>query len=432
MSTSTQQDAVEYDAASQDKMRWPVVCVLSLGMINAYFDRVCLTIALPVMIQTIDLSPTQQGIALGAFFWSYTFLQIPSGVWVDKIGVRRPYFYGNLLWGFASAATALTTGLWYLLVIRILLGIGESVVTPSSMRYIRMHFEEKQRGSAVGLYMTGTKLGPAFGLPLAAFLITTFNWQTMFLIMGFGGLVILIPWMLWVKKDDIAAISRSQREVLEKEKPADSKLQTVSTREILSSPVIWGVVIGTFCYMYFVYYGMTWMPQYFGQKFGMSIKDMGWYGGVAFGGMAVMIWVGGALADWFINRGYDPISVRKGFTILGFGFAATQTIGAYTSDTNLMLIIAVVSMWGLGFATANYWALTQTLIPGGSIAMVVGVQNTAANLAGIVSPTLTGWLIDQTGSFDVPIKTIGFWLLLGIVCYIFLVRRKYAPQPEQA
>lgn len=432
MSTSTQQDAVEHDAASQDKMRWPVVCVLSLGMINAYFDRVCLTIALPVMVKTIELSPTQQGIALGAFFWSYTFLQIPSGVWVDKIGVRRPYFYGNLLWGFASAATALTTGLWYLLVIRILLGIGESVVTPSSMRYIRMHFVEKQRGTAVGLYMTGTKLGPAFGMPLAGFLITTFNWQTMFLFMGFGGLVILIPWMLWVKKDDIAAISRSQREVLEKEKPADSKLQTVSTREILSSPVIWGVVFGTFCYMYFVYYGLTWMPQYFEQKFGMSIKDMSWYGGVAFGGMAVVIWIGGALADWFINRGYDPISVRKSFTILGFCFAATQTIGAYTSDTNLMLIFAVVSMWGLGFATANYWALTQTLIPGGSIAMVVGIQNTAANLAGIVSPTLTGWLIDQTGSFDVPIKTIGFWLLLGIVCYIFLVRRKYAPQPEQS
>ena len=432
MSTSTQQDAVEHDAASQDKMRWPVVYVLSLGMINAYFDRVCLTIALPVMVKTIELSPTQIGIALGAFFWSYTFLQIPSGVWVDKIGVRRPYFYGNLLWGFASAATALTTGLWYLLVIRILLGVGESVVTPSSMRYIRMHFEEKQRGSAVGLYMTGTKLGPAFGMLLAGFLITTFNWQTMFLIMGFGGLVILVPWMLWVRKDDIAAISRSQREMLEREKPAESKLQTVSTREILNSPVIWGILLGTFCYMYFVYYGMTWMPQYFGQKFGMSIKDTGWYGFVAFGGMAVMIWVGGAMADWFINRGYDPISVRKGFTILGFGFAATQTIGAYTSDTNLMLIIAVVSMWGLGFATANYWALTQTLIPGGSIAMVVGIQNTAANLAGIVSPTLTGWLIDQTGSFDVPIKTIGFWLLLGIVCYIFLVRRKYAPQPEQA
>ena len=191
-------------------------------------------------------------------------------------------------------------------------------------------------------------------------------------------------------------------------------------------------MLGTFCYMYFVYYGMTWMPQYFGQKFGMSIKDMSWYGGVAFGGMAVMIWIGGAAADWFISRGYDPITVRKGFTILGFSFAATQTIGAYTDNMNVMLIFAVVSMWGLGLATANYWALTQTLIPGGSIAMVVGIQNTAANLAGIVSATLTGWMIDQTGSFDLPIKTIGFWLVLGILGYIFLVRREYAPKIEQA
>ena len=433
MSTTNQPAAVAETAVQQDKMRWPVVGVLSFGMINAYFDRVCLAIALPVMVQTIDLSPTQQGLVFSSFFWSYTFLQIPSGIWVDKVGVRKPYFYGNLLWGLVSAATALTAGLWFLVAIRLLLGVGESVVTPSSMRYIRMHFEEEQRGAAVGLYMTGTKLGPAFGLPLTSYLITAYNWQTMFLIMGFGGLVILIPWMWWVKKDDIAALSRSEREVIQKASPTqDSKLQTVSTREILRSPVIWGTVLGTFCYMYFVYYGMTWMPQYFGQKLGMSIEDMGWYPGVAFGGMAVMIWIGGAAADWFIRRGYDPITVRKGFTILGFSLAATQTIGAYTDNMNVMLIFAVVSMWGLGLATANYWALTQTLIPGGSIAMVVGIQNTAANLAGIVSAILTGWLIDQTGSFDLPIKTIGVWLVLGILAYIFLVRRKYAPKVSEA
>lgn len=433
MSTTNQPAAVTETARQQDKMRWPVVGVLSFGMINAYFDRVCLAIALPVMVQTIDLSPTQQGLVLSSFFWSYTFLQIPSGIWVDKVGVRKPYFYGNLLWGLVSAATALTAGLWFLVAIRLLLGVGESVVTPSSMRYIRMHFDEEQRGTAVGLYMTGTKLGPAFGLPLAGYLITRFNWQIMFLIMGFGGLVILIPWMYWVKKDDIAALSRPAREAIQKASPTqDSKLQTVSTREILRSPVIWGTMLGTFCYMYFVYYGMTWMPQYFGQKFGMSIKDMSWYSGVAFGGMAVMIWIGGAAADWFIRRGYDPITVRKGFTILGFSFAATQTLGAYTDNTDFMLVIAVVSMWGLGLATANYWALTQTLIPGGSIAMVVGIQNTAANFAGIVSAILTGWLIDQTGSFDLPIKTIGVWLVLGILAYVFLVRRKYAPKVSVA
>jgi len=96
----------------------------------------------------------------------------------------------------------------------------------------------------------------------------------------------------------------------------------------------------------------------------------------------------------------------------------------------VMLFFAVFSLCGLGLATANYWALTQTLIPGGKIAMVVGVQNTAANLAGIVSPALTGWMIEQTGSFDAPIKGIGLWLALAMASYVFLVRRKYAPAAE--
>jgi hypothetical protein len=97
-----------------------------------------------------------------------------------------------------------------------------------------------------------------------------------------------------------------------------------------------------------------------------------------------------------------------------------------------MLFFAVFSLCGLGLATANYWALTQTLIPGGSIALVVGIQNTAANLAGIVAPWLTGFLIEQTGAFDAPIKAVGFWLAVGIASYVFLVRAKYAPVAQKA
>ena len=92
-----------------------------------------------------------------------------------------------------------------------------------------------------------------------------------------------------------------------------------------------------------------------------------------------------------------------------------------------MLTLAVVSLWGLGLTTANYWALTHTLIPGGRIGTIVGIQNTAANLAGVIAPMLTGVLIDLTGSFDAPIKAVGIFLAIGILGYIFLVREKYAP-----
>ena len=74
--------------------RWRVVSLLILSSFKAHFDRVCLTIALPVMIQTLELTNTQQGIALLAFFWSYSLLQIPAGMLVDRYGVRTAYIIG--------------------------------------------------------------------------------------------------------------------------------------------------------------------------------------------------------------------------------------------------------------------------------------------------------------------------------------------------
>jgi len=100
-----------------------------------------------------------------------------------------------------------------------------------------------------------------------------------------------------------------------------------------------------------------------------------------------------------------------------------QTLSVFTDSKELMIGLTIASLCGLGLATANYWALTQTLMPG---AVPVAIQNTAANLAGIVAPWLTGWLIKNTGSFDAPIKAVGFWLVLGIFAYAVMVRRREA------
>ena len=227
-----------------DSMRWPVVGLPILGMVIAYFDRVNLTIALPTMTGDITLTKAEQGMALSAFFWTYTALQIPAGILVDRFGVRIPYLIGFLIWSLASAATSLTTGLASLMAIRMVVGAGEAVVTPSSMRYISLHFKEKQRGLAVGLYMTGTKIGPALGLPVSAYLVARFGWQPMFLMLGLVSLLWLVPWLLWVNKDDIAAVPRSASSAAQ-----SAASERVSTSELFRSPVMWGVIIGTFCYM---------------------------------------------------------------------------------------------------------------------------------------------------------------------------------------
>src|SRR5438094_544734 len=207
-----------------------------------------------------------------------------------------------------------------LFAIRFLLGVGESVVTPASMRWIRFHFQEKQRGLAVGLYMTGTKIGPAIGAWIAGKLILAYGWKPMFWWLGLGSLVWLIPWLTLVSDDD--------RQIEKAAKAANGPRTGVSFARLLASPVIWGTIVGTFCYMYFVYFCMTWMPAYFVEKRHLSLDSMGLYTMFSFGGMATVAALSGWGADRMIARGGDPVGVRKAFTIAGFVIASTEVFGA--------------------------------------------------------------------------------------------------------
>jgi MFS transporter, ACS family, D-galactonate transporter len=400
-------------------VRWVIIALLNLAAIIAYVNRTNLSVALTAPGFKAIFHPTDidRGNLNAAFFWSYAILQIPAGWLVDRYGVKIPFALGFLCWSGISAVTGFASSIPQLFVMRFILGIGESVLTPAAMKYIRFTFVEKERGLAVGLYMTGTKIGPAIGVPLAAWLIQKYDWQMMFVVLGAGSLIWLLPWMVIMPRDkggDPPKLAGA---------PAD-----VPFSRIMASPVIWGTLIGTFCYMYFVYYCMTWMPAYFVERRHLSLGSMGLYTFFSFGGMAAVAAIAGWAADWLIARGSNPVTVRKAFTIAGFVMASTEVIGAYSDSVSMALFWAVFSLSGLGLATANYWALTQTLVPGKAIGRIIGLQNCFANIPGVVAPILTGWLIQRTHSYDAPMQAIWFFLVLGIASYVFLVREKYAPR----
>src|ERR1700677_127912 len=137
--------------------RWLVVVLLTLGVIIAYTDRINLSAALPQIRMSFPLSPQASGILLSAFFWAYTLLQTPAGWAVDRFGLKWLYAGGLFLWSAVSAATALVSSLNGLIAMRIVLGIGESIVTPASMRYLRDNFAEHKQGLPIGIYFSGTK-----------------------------------------------------------------------------------------------------------------------------------------------------------------------------------------------------------------------------------------------------------------------------------
>jgi MFS family permease len=223
---------------------------------------------------------------------------------------------------------------------------------------------------------------------------------------------------------------KSDRGVATAAETAATSAPSIPMSRLLASPVLWGTVIGTFCYMYFVYFCLTWMPAYFNEARHLSLASSSLFTTFSFAGMATVSILGGWAADRLIARGHGAAKVRKAFTIAGFLLSTTVLIAAGATSLNTALLFSVLSLSGLGLATANYWALTQTLLPGGAIGRIVGIQNCAASVAGIVAPILTGWLVDATHSFDAPIKAVAFFIVLGVAAYLVLVREKYALSAE--
>jgi ACS family D-galactonate transporter-like MFS transporter len=406
--------------------RWSILVLLGLGAILAFASRTNLPQAQldKSFITQFHLSKTDLGVLNSVFFWSYMVLQIPMGWIVDRYGYKIPYAISFVFWCLGSAATGLVGSIGGLTATRLAVGAGEAVMMPASYRWIRNNFAETQSGLAVGIFMIGTKVGPAIGPLIAGYLMVAYGWQAMFLIIGIGGLVWLIPWMLLVSNDKPKVASEALGKRYKSAIPISA---------ILSSPLVWGTIIINFCYNYFVFYDMTWLPDYLKNHHHLSFQKERLYTFFSFMGIAIVALLAGWAADILIKRGRDKVVVRKAFVIGGFVLACTEIFGATTTSVNVALFWTVVSLSGLGLATANHLALCRlTLIPKPAVGIVTGVQMVSTALAGIAAPIVSGWLLDTTGGYTAPMQVIFVFLVIGALTTFFLLQEKWAPKLPEA
>lgn len=402
--------------------QWFVLVLLALGVLISFVDRSSISSALADagFVERFALSSVDRGWINAAFFWSYGLFQVPMGWVADRYGVKWPYAICFALWCIATALMGAVTTLEALVVMRLLIGVAEAIVIPASYRWIRNHFDERHNGLAVGILAMGNKLGPALGAPVAAWVIVAWSWKVMFIATGLLGLVWLVPWLLLVRNDLPRAGQR---------KAPRGAAGSVSLASVLSSPVVWGGMITNFCYGYFTFFCMTWMPAYLVEQRGLSLAQSGLYMFFSFVGIALVAALAGWAADRLVARGYHAIRVRKTFTIAGFFGGCTVLLGANAHSLDVALFWNVLSLSLLGLATANNLVLSRlTLIPRQAIGLVTGVQQLATSLAGGVAASLSGWLLHVGKSYDLPMTVILVFLLIGATATAVLFRPEWAPK----
>jgi MFS transporter, ACS family, D-galactonate transporter len=394
--------------------RWVMIALLFVAILINYIDRGNLSIVAVPIMQQFGITPAGMGALLSAFFWTYALLQVPAGWVVDRFGLRWSYAGAFALWSVASAGVGFAHSFQQVFMLRLLLGIGEAAAQPASLAYIRRNFPEQQQGFATAVYLSGMMIGPALGAFLGAVLLQELGWRLLFIVTGLGALVWLVPWLLLAPSD-----RQRPRQVAT---PADTR--NGAWRLVLSRPTLWGIAVGAFFYSYYWYFCLTWLPSYLVMARGFSFLKMGAYTALPLLLTAIMSMVFGRIADRVIARTGHSVTVRKRFIAAGFLLGSVIAVVPALSSSEAVLGTLLVSLMGVGVASANYWALTQAASPASMIGRVIGAQNTLANVAGICAPIITGILVGRANNFNVAMFVAGGAMIIAAGSFLFLVRER--------
>ncbi|MFL6414719.1 MAG: MFS transporter [Bryobacteraceae bacterium] len=408
--TTTELRAGAQAAKQPQPLHWIALGLLVLSVCINYVDRGNLGVAAKSIEGELHFHPDQLGILLGGFFWTYSLCQLGAGYMMDRWNVNWLYAAGFAIWSVATGATGFASSFAVIMLLRLLLGAGESIAYPAYSKIIATTFPESLRGTANALIDSGSKVGPALGIMIGVKMIQALSWRTMFLAVGGASLLWLLPWCLVV-----ARLPKHQVQDYSDE-ASPSFFRLVSTR------AFWGTVLGLFGGNYTWYLFLSWLPYYFETDRHYTKDHLAIFGSLPFWTVAVASMSCGLAADALIRRGRHPGRVRKAFVSFGLLGCCIFVIPAVLirgeAVSTLFFVLGCIC---LGSFSSNHWAYSQTLAGVRAAGKWTGVENCLGNFSGVIGPFLSGVTLSRTHSFIPAFVIAGVVLLIGAVGFSFVV-----------
>jgi sugar phosphate permease len=393
------------------------------GVVN-YIDRATLAVANPLIREELGLSIAEMGYLLSAFLWAYAFSQLPTGAMVDRLGPRLLLTTGLSLWSLAQLLGGLVQNFTQFFGARVLLGVGEAPQFPTGARVVRDWFNQRDRGLATGVFNCASSLGTAIAVPLLTYLMLSFGWRTMFVIMGVAGLIVAALWFLLYRNPGEVALTAPENAYRTQGDPPGHRTKVTfgEWKLLFRFKTTWGMIFGYFGCIYLTWIYTAWLPGYLEIERHMSVKYTGWAAAVPFACGVVGGVLGGYIADILVRRGVEPLKSRRyPAAIALLGTAVCTVAAAYVSSNALAIAFISVSLFLVYVTSTCAWALSSVAVPTNCTASIGAVQNFGGYLGGALAPTVTGLIVQNTGSF-VPALVVG--ALIGVVsagCYLFIV-----------
>ena len=412
-------------------LRWTIVLLLFLVYMINYLDRVALSLTVPMIEKDLMLNAEQFGMIFGSFFFGYALFNFIGGLATDKYGPTLVLGIAVGMWSLFCGLTAVATGFWSMLILRVLFGMAEGPICASANKAINGWFPKKQAATAMGFLSAGSPLGGAVAGPIIGYLALAFGWRPAFVNICSIGIVWMIVWF-FVAADNPARskrVSDEERALIEKLKeaqPGDEPELAQASHGLgyyLRQPIILVTAFAFFCYNYILFFFLSWFPAYLVQAHGLDIKSMSmttvipWI--VGFVGLAL----GGWISDKIFNITGRLLLSRKIVLVVALLAAAlcVALAGTVEGVTSAVLLMSI-SIFFLYITGAIYWAIIQDVVHKSRVGGISGFIHLVGSVSGIIGPIVTGFIVQHTGKFDSAFVLAGVIAALGAFLVLFVVK----------
>lgn len=402
------------------RMQWIAIVLVTAAIALNYMDRSTLAIGNLKIRAEFGLNATQIGALGSAWALTYGLAQLPSGYLLDRIGPKYLVGASMVIWSLFQAAGGLAGTYTQLILARIGLGATEAPCFPSATRSVSDWFATKDRGAPSGLYTSGAYIGPTLAPPILTAVMLAYDWRVMFVVMGVAGVVAAGLWFMVYRDPRKQVLEPRDAAYLRANREAQHAVSVRQWTALFRFRAMWVLMLGAFCTGYITWMYQTWLPAYLEMQQHISIAKTGLLASVPLLAAFFGALVGGYVSDRLVKGGMDLIASRRLPLVLGLlGSAVFTGLAALATSAGGAIACITVSMFFMQFGITCKWILVTAVTPQAYCGSAASNQNFAGFLGGTLSPILTGFIVDVTGSFVVALAIGSVMTLIGAALFQF-------------
>lgn len=419
-------------------VRYLILLMLFLVTTINYADRATIAIAGSSLQKSLGIDAVTLGYIFSAFGWAYVAGQIPGGWLLDRFGSKKIYALSIFTWSLFTVLQGyvgefgVSTAIVALFMLRFLVGLAEAPSFPGNARIVAAWFPTAERGTASAIFNSAQYFATVLFAPIMGWIVYTFGWQHVFVVMGGVGLVFSAIWLKVIHSprkhpminaaelDHIASNGGMIDMEQDQGKSAAGGPKWDYVRQLLTNRMMLGIYLSQYCINAITYFFLTWFPVYLVQERGMTILKAGFIASLPaicgfIGGV-----LGGIISDYLLRKGHSLTFSRKAPIIGGLLLSTSIVTCNYVDVEWVVVAFMALAFFGKGVGALG-WAVMSDASPKQIAGLSGGLFNMFGNIASITTPIVIGYIISNTGSFKWALVFVGANALFAVISYVFIV-----------